>query len=115
MKKIMLLLTATLLSGGMFTSGAAGEGLPVSKYLEDGNHTDDIIGYYLNAFMSGITLANEKAAPKLFCVPGAAAEQGIYVMIDRRIAKLQKLKKLSSDMSIDSIIMDMLVEDYPCN
>jgi hypothetical protein len=115
MKKKTVLLTAYMLISGMFVSVSNGEGLPISKYMEDPEHTNDIIGYYLNAFMSGITLANEKAMPKLFCVPEAVAAQGIYVMIDRRIANLQKQKKISNDMSVDSIIMDMLVEEFPCN
>ena len=115
MNKKILLLTTVLLLSGMFASGANGEGLPVSKYMEDSEHASDIIGYYINALMSGITLANEKAVPKLFCVSDAAAAQGIYAMIDKRIAKLKKQKRFSSDMSVDTIVMEMLMEEFPCN
>ena len=114
-KRMMLLFALMLLAGGLFAPVAKSEGLPVSKYMEDPEHANEIIGYYLNALMSGFTLANEKAMPKLFCVPGGAAELGIYGLIDRRIAKLQKQKKFSSDLSVDALIIDMLVEEFTCN
>lgn len=90
------------------------EGLPVSKYLEDPEHKNEIFGFYLNALFSGINLANERAKPHLFCFEQGNAESP-YEMIDRRIAKLKREKRLNNDATVDEIIMDILIKEHPCN
>jgi hypothetical protein len=112
MKKVsaaILVSLFTVLSDG-FTSA---EGLPVSKYLEDPEHKNEILGFYLDAVFTGINLANERIKPPLFCMDQKKSESA-FSAIDKRILQLQKKKQFSPDMTVDSIMMDILIEEYPC-
>jgi len=110
-KKLLpaLAMTACLADGG----AALAQGLPLERYVADPEHKDEIIGFYLNALLSGMSQANARSRPPLFCLNdgGAAAA---YEMLDRRIARLQQEKKLSPDMTVDTIVMDMLIDEFPC-
>lgn len=99
----------TLLSAG----SPQAEGLPVSKYLEDPEHKDEIIGFYLDAVFRGINLVNARITPPLFCMEQQSPESA-FAAIDKRIMKLKKEKSLSPDKTVDSIMMDILIEEYPC-
>lgn len=92
---------------------ALAQGLSLGRYLADTEHKDDIIGFYLNSLLSGISLANERANPRLFCLDTERSESA-YELLDKRIARLQKGTKLSEEMPIDVIVMDMLMDDFPC-
>lgn len=109
----MKILTALLLFLAINVSRVNAEGLPVAKYLEDPEHKNDILGFYLEAVFSGINLVNQRIDPPLFCFRESGQESA-YAIIDKRIKKLQNEKKLSPDMTIDSIMMDILIEEYPC-
>lgn len=93
---------------------SSAEGLPVSKYLEDPEHKNEILGFYLDAVFTGINLANERIDPPLFCMDQKISESA-FTIIDKRIMKLQKEKRLSQGMTVDSIMMDILIDEYPCN
>ena len=92
---------------------SSAEGLPVSKYLEDPDHKNEILGFYLDAVFTGINLVNERIKPPLFCIDLKSSDSA-FTIIDKRIAKLQKEKRLSPDMTVDSIMIDILFEEYPC-
>lgn len=92
---------------------SSAEGLPVSKYLEDPEHKNEILGFYLDAVFTGINLANERIDPPLFCM-NQDSQESAFDIIDKRLMKLQKEKRLSKDATIDSIMMDILIEEYPC-
>jgi hypothetical protein len=92
---------------------SSAEGLPVSKYLEDPEHKNEILGFYLDAVFTGINLANERIDPPLFCM-NQDSQESAFDIIDKRLTKLQKEKRLSKDATIDSIMMDILIEEYPC-
>jgi len=113
MKRCMQLLTAAILTCTMASGPALAEGLPVGRYLADPEHKDDIIGFYLNALLSGISLANDRAKPRLFCLDEEGAGAA-YELLDKRIARLQKEKKISEEMPIDIIVIDMLMDEFPC-
>ncbi len=106
------LVVAITLFGANFSNSGA-EGLPVAKYLEDPEHKNEIVGFYLNAVFSGISLANERANPRLFCMSQGNTESP-YEMIDRRIAQLKQDKRLKDDSTVEEIIMDILIKEYPC-
>jgi hypothetical protein len=89
------------------------EGLPVSKYLEDPEHKNEILGFYLDAVFTGINLVNERIKAPLFCIDRNTSESA-FTAIDKRIQKLQKEKRLSPDMTVDAIMIDVLIEEYPC-
>lgn len=94
-------------------SHAAAEGLPVSKYLEDPEHKNEIVQFYLSSVYTGIILANSRIAPPLFCMSDANSESP-FTLIDKRIQKLQKEKRLTEETTIDSIMMDLLIDEFPC-
>lgn len=112
MIKFFAAIIATILV--IFSSGfSAAEGLPVSKYLEDPEHKNEIIGFYLEAVFTGIKLANDRITPPLFCMDQENSDSA-FTSIDRRIAKLQKEKRLSPEATVDSIMIDILIEEHPC-
>jgi len=112
MKKISAVILASLFI--MLPAGfSSAEGLPVSKYLEDPEHKNEILGFYLDAVFTGINLVNERIKPPLFCINQNNSESA-FTAIDKRIQKLQKEKRLSPEMTVDSIMMDVLIEEYPC-
>ena len=113
MKTISLTLLAAFLLLASLPSDSTAEGLPVSKYLEDPEHNNEIVGFYLDAVFSGITLANKHANPRIFCMVQGNAESP-YEMIDKRIAQLKQEKRLNEDLTVDEIIMDILIRKYPC-
>jgi len=113
MKTIILTLVAGFLLLASLPSESTAEGLPVSKYLEDPEHNNEIVGFYLDAVFSGITLANEHANPRIFCMDQGNAESP-YEMIDKRIAQLKQEKRLNDGSTVDEIIMDILIKKYPC-
>lgn len=113
MKIIILTLTAALFLAGFLSHESAAEGLSVSKYLEDPEHKNEIIGFYLNAVFSGITIANEHANPRIFCMDQENADSP-YELIDKRIAQLKQEKRLNDVSTVDEIIMDILIKKYPC-
>ena len=113
MKTIIITLVAAFSLLCYLPSEAAAEGLPVSKYLEDPEHKNEIVSFYLNAIFSGITLANEHANPRIFCMDEGNTESP-YEMIDKRIAQLKQEKRLKDDSTVDEMIMDILVKKYPC-
>jgi hypothetical protein len=102
---------ALLCSAG--TADLQAEGLPVARYLEDPEHKNDIFGFYLNAVFSGFNLVNERIEPPLFCMTQETPEPA-YSLIDRRIKKMQAEKRLREDTTVDSIMLDILMEEYPC-
>lgn len=112
MKKIVfaLLLAVLLLGNG---ADSLAEGLPVTKYLEDPEHKDEVILFYLSNVFAGINLANSRLATPLFCMGGAGPDSA-FTMIDKRIKKMQLEKKLTEESTIDSIMMDILIDEYPC-
>lgn len=113
MKTMIIALAAAFSLFGPLPSGSAAEGLPVSKYLEDPDHKNEIVGFYLDAVFSGITLANMYANPRIFCMAQSNSESP-YELIDKRIAKLKQENKLNDDSTVDEIIMDILIDKYPC-
>jgi hypothetical protein len=113
MKTIILTLVTAFLLLGSLPSESTADGLPVSKYLEDPEHKNEIVGFYLNALFSGITLANEHANPRIFCMTQENTESP-YEMIDKRIAQLKQEKRLNDNSTADEIIMDILIKRYPC-
>jgi hypothetical protein len=113
MKTIIVSLVAAFSFFCALPSYSTGEGLPVSKYLEDSEHKNDILGFYLNAVFSGITLANERANPRIFCMSQENTES-TYELIDSRIAQLMQEKRIKDDSTVDEIIMDILIKKYPC-
>jgi len=112
MKKAALAVLASLSITFAAAFSWAG-GLPVSKYLEDPEHKNEILGFYLDAVSTGINLANERIKPPLFCMSQNSSESA-YDIIDKRIEKLQKENRLLPDMTVDSIMIDILIEKYPC-
>jgi hypothetical protein len=80
---------------------------------EDPEHKDEIIGFYLDAVFTGINLVNARITPPLFCMEQQSPESA-FAAIDKRIMKLKKEKSLSPDKTVDSIMMDILIEEYPC-
>ena len=113
MKRCMKLLSVAILTCTLASEPAMAQGLSLGRYLADPEHKDDIISFYLNTLLSGISLANERAEPRLFCLDTERAASA-YELLDNRIARLQKEKKLAEEMPIDVIIMDMLMDDHPC-
>lgn len=112
MRKISTVIIASLFIA-LTACFSSAEGLPVSKYLEDPEHKNEILGFYLNAVFTGINLVNERIKTPLFCIDRNSSESA-FTAIDKRIQKLQKEKRLSADMTVDSIMMDVLIEEYPC-
>src|SRR6185369_5182968 len=113
MKTSIVTLVAAFLLIGALPNESTAEGLPVSRYLEDPEHKNEIVGFYLDAVFSGITLANEHANPRIFCITQGNTESP-YEMIDKRIAQLKQEKLLNDDSTVDEIIMDILIKKYPC-
>lgn len=112
MKKVSAIIPVSLFI--LLSAGSSqADGLPVSKYLEDPEHKDEIIGFYLDAVFTGINLANERISPPLFCMNRQSPESA-FAAIDKRILKLKNEKLLSPDKTVDSIMMDILIEEYPC-
>jgi len=107
---MLLLITILLFTGSSYSSA---EGLPVSKYLEDPEHKNEVILFYLSTLYSGINLANSRIKPPLFCMAGAEPDSA-FTAIDNRIMKLQNEKKLTGETTVDSIMMDILIDEYPC-
>ena len=107
--KSILVLFLIIVSAGF----SSAEGLPVSKYLEDPEHKDEILGFYLDAVFTGINLANQRMESPLFCV-NQKKHDSAFTVIDKRIMKLQKENQVTPDMTVDSIMMDILIEEYPC-
>jgi len=107
---VTLLLCTILLTVSSYSSA---EGLPVAKYLEDPEHKNEVLIFYLSTLYTGINLANSRANPPLFCVAGAEADSA-FAVIDKRIMKLQKENKLTEETTVDSIMMDILIDEYPC-
>lgn len=105
----LTVLTLVISSTGILCA----EGLPISKYMEDPEHKNDIVGFYLNAVFSGINLANERISPPLFCM-NENGQESAFNKIDNRINKLKKEGRLSAEMTVDSIMLDILIEEYPC-
>lgn len=112
MKKIATLIVFSMLIA-LSAQVVVAEGLPVSKYLEDPEHKNDIMGFYLDAIFKGINLANGRSRPPLFCFKESEQESA-FSKIDARISNLKKEGHLSADMTVDSIMMDILIEEYPC-
>ncbi len=112
MKKVnyMAIISLFIILSAAFS---AAEGLPISKYLEDPEHKNEILGFYLDAVFTGINLANERLDPPLFCLDQMRSESA-FTIIDKRVMKLKKEKRLSPEMTVDSIMMDILMEEYPC-
>lgn len=110
-KAILTILVSLFITFSTVISWA--EGLPVSKYLEDPEHKNEIFGFYLDAVSTGINIANGRIKPPLFCL-NKDASLFAYDIIDKRIKKLQQEKRLVPDMTVDSIIIDLLIEEYPC-
>ncbi|NVN98508.1 MAG: hypothetical protein HXX17_04220 [Geobacteraceae bacterium] len=110
-KYIALIVVSTLIA--LSHQVVSAEGLPVSKYLEDPEHKNDILGFYLDAIFKGISLANERSKPPLFCFKESGQESA-FSKIDARISRLKKEGHLSAEMTVDSIMMDILIEEYPC-
>lgn len=108
---IFALLLPVLLFGTMTDSLA--EGLPVAKYLEDPDHKNEVILFYLSNVFTGITLANSRMATPLFCMRGAGQDSAV-TLIDSRIKKMQLEKKLTEESTVDAIMMDILIDEYPC-
>jgi hypothetical protein len=113
MKKTASILVLSLALLIASNTVVAADGLPVAKYLEDPEHKNDIFGFYLNAVFSGITLANNRLKQPLFCMDQTNPEPA-FEKIDKRISKLQKDKRLTADLTVDSIMIDILIEEYPC-
>lgn len=105
------LLAATLLLTTVSHSSATG--LPVGKYLEDPEHKNEVILFYLSNVFAGINLANSRMKPPLFCMSGANPDEA-FNLIDNRIKKMQAEKKLTENTTIDAIMMDILIDEYPC-
>jgi hypothetical protein len=95
------------------SSVSSADGLSVSKYLEDPEHKDQVISFYLNAIFTGINLANSRLEKPLFCMSDASTDSP-FARIDSKIQKLQQEKKLHEDMTIESIMMDILIDEFPC-
>jgi len=113
MRTVIVTLVAAFALIGALPSESTAAGLPVSKYLEDPEHKNEIIGFYLDAIFSGITLANGRANPPIFCM-NQDNTTSPYDMIDRRITQLKQEKRLKDDSTVDEIIMDILIKEYPC-
>ena len=113
MRLIIVTLAAAFLFSCTLPSYSTAEGLPISKYLEDPEHKNDILGFYLNAVFSGITLANERANPRIFCMSQESTESP-YELIDNRITQLKKENRIKDDSTVDQLIMDILIQKYPC-
>src|SRR6185369_11600291 len=113
MRTVIVTLVTTFSLFGALPSESIAAGLPVSKYLEDPEHKNEIIGFYLDAVFSGITIANERVNPPIFCMD---LENTVspYEMIDKRIAQLKQEKRLKDNLTVDEIIMDLLIREYPC-
>ena len=105
-----MLLLIIIIAG--IAGNASANGLPVGKYLEDPTHKDEIISFYLNSVFTGINLVNNRLEKKIFCM--GSAEYSAFEMIDRKISKLRTNKRLSDDMTVDEIMLDILIEEYPC-
>ena len=112
MKKVTLTILASL-SITLSAVFSSAEGLPVSKYLEDPEHKNEILGFYLDAVFTGINLVNERIKPPLFCLNQNGSESA-FGIIDKKIKKLQQEKRLLPDMTVDSIMIDLLLEEYSC-
>jgi len=107
------MLSVTILAFILTSGPALAQGLPLGRYLADPEHKDDIVGFYLNTLLSGISLANERTDPRLFCLDTERAAHA-YELLDNRIARLTKEKKLAEEMPLDVIVMDMLMDEFPC-
>lgn len=92
---------------------ASAEGLAVARYLEDPEHQNEFILFYLNTLYAGINLANERMSKPLFCMREDSANSA-FMLIDKRIDKLQREKKLTEKTTVDTIVMDLLIEEFPC-
>lgn len=114
MKRVTILFAAALLICGITAGPITAQGLTVGRYAKDAEHTDEIVAFYLNALLSGITLANEKAVPRLFCMESSQNKEPAFSLLDKRIARLLKEKKISEDTPMDGLIMDMMVDEFPC-
>lgn len=110
-KRTLLLMMLFAIIAGI-PEYAAADGLPVAKYLEDREHKNEIFSFYLNSVFTGINLANNRMKSRLFCMENA--EVSAFEMIDRKINKLRQEKLLNGDMTVDDIMLDVLLEEYPC-
>jgi hypothetical protein len=110
-KTAFALLLVVLLS--TITTNSFADGLPVARYLEDPEHKNEVMLFYLSTIFTGINLVNNRIKPPLFCM-SSENPSSAFELIDNRIKKLQKEKKLNDDMTVDSIMMDLLVDEFPC-
>jgi hypothetical protein len=93
---------------------AGATGLPISKYLEDPDHQSEVISFYLNAMLSGMTVVNERIRPKLYCVVADEMTGNAFDLLDERIRKLQAARRLPETMTVDELVLDVLMEEFPC-
>jgi hypothetical protein len=113
MKRVTLLLAAILLTS-LHAGPVAAQGLTVERYLADPQHKDQIILFYLDTLLSGISLANERAKPRLYCFDINRSGDSAFTVLDNRISTLLQQNKISADTPIDTLVMDMMLEEFPC-
>lgn len=114
MKRLTVLLTAALLACSLSAGPASAGGVTVERYVQDTEHKNEVIAFYLNALLSGITLANERAKPPLFCMDNSTNKESAFSLLDKRINRLKKENKISADTPLDGLIMDMMIDEFPC-
>ena len=114
MKKVSALLMAALIASSLSAGAASAGGVTVGRYTMDTEHKDEVLAFYLNALLTGITMTNERARPPLFCMDTRADAEPAFSLLDKRINRLIKEKKISAETPIDGVILDMMMEEFPC-
>ncbi|GEM_PF-6170764 len=114
MKRVPALLLAALVASSFSAVAASAGNVTVGRYAMDTEHKDEVLAFYLNTLLTGITMTNERARPPLFCMDNRPDAEPAFSLLDKRIGRLMKEGKISAETPIDGVILDMMMEEFPC-
>jgi hypothetical protein len=99
------------------TAHALSNELPVGKYLEDPEHKDAVISFYVKAVYLGVKWANIASGARgarLYCPPDDFGDDDIFLLLDSHIATRKAAKRLKESDAVEMLLVDALTEFFTC-